>query len=468
MIRLTNHRAIEAGFFLIISFIGLGFLPAQAVAPTVVGVTDASVGATPTDVGVTETLPALELTLPRTLELVLAQNRDVLSSKQDVSKADAQIREAWSYALPQIGVSGTYLRNAIPTVMIFNDKPITTTLDNSYSFSASLAQPLWSRKVGLALDIAKTYKEFFDKAREATEEATVREATKAYYRVLLAKKLVDVNREGLSVVMANRDNVRALYQNGAAAEYDMLRAEVQLANTEPAITSAENNYELAKDALKNLLAIPLDREIALQGDLEFADVPTEEVATANAKAVETNSGLMQLRLQESMLEKNTAVEKANYYPSLYLIGAYGWQTQDNSFSVGKYRWQNSLALGLTMSFTPFDGFRTAAKIQEASIDQRKIQLTRIKAEEGLQLMIQTAANQMAEAKKRIQAQSKSLEQAEKALQIAQTRYQNGISTQLELLDTQVAMTKSQTIYAQAIYDFLTAKADWQYYVGNLR
>jgi outer membrane protein len=75
---------------------------------------------------------------------------------------------------------------------------------------------------------------------------------------------------------------------------------------------------------------------------------------------------------------------------------------------------------------------------------------------------------MEEARKRIEAQQKSLSQAEKALQISQTRYRSGIGTQLELLDTQVAMTLAKTNYSQAIYDYLTAKADWQYYVGNSR
>jgi len=412
--------------------------------------------------------PMMEITLPQAIDLALKQNRDVQGSQQDVIKSNAQIREAYSLAMPQVEVSSSYMRNAIPTVMLFNGMSIKTTMDNSYSFSALLAQPLWSRKVGIALEIAKTYHEFFVKGEEATEEATIRGVTKAYYQTLLTKKLVDVTREGLSVVTANRDNIRTAYQTGAAAEFDLLRAEVEVANTEPSLTSAENNYELAKNALKNLLAIPLDRELSLQGDLEFIDLTMDEVAAATVRATEKNTGLMQLRLQESLLAKNVEVERASYYPSLYLVGSYRWQTQDNTFDIGSYRWQDALAFGVSLSFTPFDGFRTASRIQQASSDERKIQITKTKAEEGLQLQIQATADHMVEARKRIQAQSKSLEQAKKALQIAQTRYRNGISTQLELLDAQVAMTRTQTMHAQAIYDFLTAKVDWQYYVGNLR
>jgi outer membrane protein len=72
---------------------------------------------------------------------------------------------------------------------------------------------------------------------------------------------------------------------------------------------------------------------------------------------------------------------------------------------------------------------------------------------------------MEEARKRIAAQEKSIGEAEKALSIAQTRYRSGVGTQLELLDTQAALTRTQTNYAQAVYDFLIAQAEWQHAVG---
>ncbi len=411
--------------------------------------------------------PIRNLTLSKTIELALNQNRDVMTSQLDISKANAQVREAWSYALPQVDISSTYQRNSIAQKMLFNGMFITTVLNNTYSTTANLTQPLLSRKVGIGLDIAKTYREFYNKSYQSTQENTIRNVTKAFYLALLTKKLVDVNREGYNVVKANRDNVQSMYTNGMAAEFDLLRAEVQVANTEPIVISAENNYQLAMNALKNLLAFPLTEELSLEGELEYTAVSNDEIASGDQTASSMNSTLQQLRIQESLLQKNTAIEKANYFPTLYLIGSYGWQTQDNTFKFNNYQWSDAFAYGLSLSFTPFDGFRTAAKVQQADVDQKKVKLTRIKAEEGLQLQIESAVDQLTEASKRIQAQSEGRKQAEKALQISQTRFQNGIGTQLELLDTQVAMTRAQTNYSTAIYDYLTAKTDWQYYVGKL-
>ena len=68
---------------------------------------------------------------------------------------------------------------------------------------------------------------------------------------------------------------------------------------------------------------------------------------------------------------------------------------------------------------------------------------------------------MQEAKKRIFAQQQSLGQAAKAVQIAGTRYKSGVGTQLELLDSQTALTQARTNYTKAIYDYLIAKSEWE-------
>jgi len=422
--------------------------------------------------------PNVTLTLPKAIELALDRNRDVLIAGQTREKARAQVSEARSNALPRISASGDYLRNVklpvmfMPANSAFNPTNSTESIEigsnNSYQVGASLTQPLYNRKVGAALEIADTYEKYAEQAYQATSDDVVRNTTKAFYRVMLAIQLVEVNRQGLEVVKANLDNVRLLYEHGSAAEYDLLRAEVQSANTEPLLITAENNLELATNSLKALLSIPLDQTLVLDGAFEFQDVSASEMETARLNAITHNPGLAQIVLQESLATQNIAVVKADYFPSLSLIGSYGWQTQDNTYQVNRYRWANTLALGLHLSYTLFDGMATHSRVAEANSDRIQMHYLRLKAEESLRIQIRSAESQMEEARKRIEAQQKSLSQAQKALQISQTRYKSGIGTQLELLDTQVAMTRAQTNYSQAIYDYLTAKADWQYDVGNLR
>ncbi len=426
-------------------------------------------------VGAQELKPPLEITLEKAIAMALEQNRDILIADQDRTKADAQVGEAKSDAFPQITATGQYTRNVKKPVLFlppdnpFNPSGSTVVFeigsDNAYAMGASISQTLFNRKVGVALDIAGTYRDYTEEAFRATQQDVVCQVKKAFYLVLLAQRLVDANRQGLDVVRANYENVETQYRHGSAAEFDLLRAEVQLANTEPLLISAENSLALSVNALKSLLSIPLDQAIAIKGDFTFEELPQEKIRRANQDALTTNPSIVQLSLQESLLEKNISIASANYFPTLSLVGSYQWQTQDNTFLFKNYNWATLFSVGLQLSYPLFDGFKTSQRVQEASADWEKVRYTRLKAEEGLSIQIQSAELKMAEAKKRIAGQDKNIEQAQKAVRIAQTRFKSGVGTQLELLDAQVAMTRAQTNYAQAMYDYLVAKAEWQYAVG---
>jgi outer membrane protein TolC len=418
----------------------------------------------------------LVLTMDKAIAIALEQNRDILIASEDRAKADAQVGEAQSGAFPQLSVSGQYLRYIKKPVMFLPPgnmiNPTDRTMmfeigsDNAYQGGIQLTQALFSRKVGVALQIAKTYKEFSSESYASISQQIVRDASKAFYQILLAKKLVKANQQGLEVIKANYDNVQAQYRVGAAAEYDLLRAEVQLANTEPLVISAENAYLLAVNALKNLLSIPLDQPVAILGELAYEELPAEIEQRAAAEALAVNPAIKQLTLQEKLLDKNISIEKAASFPSLYLSGSYIWQSQDNSYTFRNYNWANTVNVGVALSYPLFDGFRTRQRVQQATVDRNKVRFTRLKVEEGLKTQIQATELRMAEARKRMSGQEKNIEQAQKAVRIAQTRFRSGVGTQLELLDAQVAMTRSQTNYAQALYDYLVAKAEWRYATGT--
>ena len=420
----------------------------------------------------------LALTLEKAIALALERNRDVQVADRERHKAAAQVSEARSGVFPQLSLYGQYARNIkkpvmfIPPNSAFNDSQSTIVFelgsDNSFVGGLQLSQVLFNRKVGAALDIAKTYRRYAGEAYRATEQEVSLEVKKAFYGVLLAQKLLEANREGLEVVKANLGNVRSLYQHGTVAEFELLRAEVQLANTEPLFISAENNFVLAKEALKNLVGIPQDQEIALQGEFTYEQIPETVMAQAERNALSTNPSITQLAFQETILQKNITIEKSDYFPTLSLFGSYQWQSENNTLHFSDYMWAKTFNVGLQVSYPLFDGFRRGARVRQAKLDREKLHYTRLKIEEGLKIQIQAANLKMTEAKKRILGQEKSIEQAEKAVRIAQTRFKSGVGTHLELLDTQVAMTLARTNFAQAIYDYLIAQAEWQYAIGLIQ
>lgn len=417
----------------------------------------------------------LSLTLTKAISIALEKSWDIQIANEDVKKAEEQISEAYANAFPRLEFSGTYVRNIkspvlfIPPNTPFNESSQTLTIElgskNSYDLSLSLSQVIYNQKVNTAIQVANEYSEYSKFGEKNTRQQIINSVKKAFYSALLMQELLAVSQQNYAVAQANLTNVTAMYKQGVVSEFDFLRSEVQVANVQPYVIQTENNLELSKIYLKNLLALDLNQPIKLIGKFTFEELSADFIDRYNSEAIENNPLINQLKVQSSLLDKNITIQRADYFPSLAFFGQYQFQSQDNTFKFSDYKWAKTFFVGLQLSYTLFDGFSRGARIEQAVIDKQKVDLSRMKYEEALKIQILQAKLKMTEAKKRIDAQEKSLQQAEKALTIAQSRYKNGVGTQLELMDTQAALTLTKTNFAQAIYDYLIAKSDWEYAVS---
>jgi len=417
----------------------------------------------------------LVYTLDEAINKALVNNWDVKIAQKEIEKAQEQIDEAYSNAFPRLEFAGQYIRNIklpvlfIPPNTAFNPSNQTQTFElgssNSFSATFTLSQVLYSQKVNTAIKIAGEYSDYSKEGDNATKAEIILSVKKAFYTILLAKELVNVSKQNYDAAKANFENVASLYKQGVASEYDYLRSEVQVANIQPMYIQAENNLALAKSSLKNLIAVDIDKPIDVKGKFVFEELSPEYIEEQSRDAVQNNPLVKQLKIQESLLTKNIDIEKADYFPTLSFFGQYQFQTQDNTFKVKDYLWAKSFMVGLQLSYTLFDGFGRGARVEQAKIDKDKVELGKRKLEEGIKVQILQSELKMDEAAKRIKAQGKSLEQAQKALKIAETRYKSGVGTQLEIIDTQAALTFAQTNYSQSVYDYLIAASVWEYVIS---
>lgn len=418
----------------------------------------------------------LVINLNDAISIALKNNRDILISDQDLNKAEAQIGEAYGNAFPQIGFSASYQRNVQPPVMFLpanmpglnpTPNPVSVKFgsDNSYAAGLSISQVLFSAKVNTAIKIAKDYRRFNDHNAKAVEENVVLSVKEVFYGVLLAQEVVNVRRQGLDLARANYENLKQLFNQGMVSEFDLLTAEVLVSNTEPQLSQAENNLKLVKNGLKNLLGLSLEQPIRLEGSLQMETVPEDIIVSESKTAVERNSNVLALEVLDKINEKAVTIQKADYFPTLMLVGSYQYQTQANDFKFGGYEWAKTFVVGLQISYPIFSGLQTKYKTEQAEIDRRKVLLNKVKLEEGIKIQVESARLRMKEASQRVAAQAKSVEQAHKAVNIAEVRFKNGVGTQLELINAQVALTGTQINRITAVFDYLNAKAEWENAAG---
>lgn len=408
-----------------------------------------------------------DFTLASAIETALKNNRSYLLAEQDLEKSDLQINEAYGLAMPSLSGSAQYTRNLKPAVFFITTptgvQKLRIGADNAYQLGFTLQQPLFSKTVGTALEVAEIYKDYSMVGVNTSRLKTITDVKKAYYNVLLAKRYKEVSQKMLELTESNYKNVQTMYKEGVASEYDELRMSVQLANVRPQVLQAENTYQIAVMNLKNQLGI--EKEPVAVDEFRLELLPEDQITLGSQKVAEQNSNLRQLTIQKNLLEKNVEIKQAGLWPSLYAFGNLAWQTQANNFKFQDYDWIRSTSVGLSLSIPIFSGFQTVSQIQQAELEVKKLDYMINDLQSNLQLAVQSATFKLREAKERVDAQGKAVGQAEKALSIAEIRFKNGVGMQLEILDAQLALNQALNNQAQATYDYLVAKADWQQLTG---
>ena len=131
--------------------------------------------------------------------------------------------------------------------------------ENTLTVGATLEQPLFTGAIFLAVRIAETYADIQNKFVEASQDEVIVSVKKAYYSVLLADEVVNLAKMNLSLAQDNLKNTEAMFNAGVVPEYDYVRAKVQVQNLIPELQQTENSYILAKNLLKLLTGLDLDK-----------------------------------------------------------------------------------------------------------------------------------------------------------------------------------------------------------------
>lgn len=426
--------------------------------------------------GMTAQTEPLQLSFQEALEIAQADNPQVRLAKLNIEKAKAQIGEAYAGAMPSITASGYFQRNiVIPEMVVemppgFNGGTVTMQFeqDNLFTAGVELSQPLYlAGKVGLGLKIAKLYKQATQEQLAQTRSELKLMITQLYFGAAVAQEWEKVVHETYSQMQAHLATVDEMHREGLVSEYDLIRSRVQASNFYPQVIGAQTVRKVAFEALSIALDQPKDREIVLTDHL--GDYPFEivELEDPFGLAIKQRSELKQVDLQHQMLGKLLKVERHGiWWPNVFLVGGYSATTQEPEFDFENYYWMESLYGGISVSIPIFDGFRAHHRAQQVKVDLKLLDLQRDQLIRGINLEIIQAQDRLNEALKNVEAQVEGRELAEKGLAIAEVRYENGLATQIEVMDAQVALNQAKTNELTARYDAITAQAELLKAVGR--
>jgi outer membrane protein TolC len=413
-------------------------------------------------------------TLDEVVRTALQKNPELAASRLEVERANARVMEAWGSALPAVDFSGQYSRALKKPVFFLPDfqnpntgriVPVEIGSNHAMTFSVTARQTLFNATVIVGVGAARIYQSVAKEIFKAREHETIANARKAYYTSLLAAEVREMMRSTLKNAEENLKNVQLLRRQGLLSEYDELRASVGVENLRPSVIQAENNYALSLDGLRAVMGLTPSQPVEVQGRLTFEPIDTALFVDAVDRVLEANHHLRALRHQVDVNRAFVSAQRSNYFPVLAAFGNYQYQAAKNSLNISTNDFIGSSTVGLSVSFNLFEGFQTSSRVEQAEIDVRKTQEQLSGLETSLRTAMHSTVLQLGQARKRIEAQGKTVEQAERGYKIATTRFVSGSGTQLEVNDAQVALTQAQVNRFQAVYEYLVAAADFEQLLG---
>jgi len=425
--------------------------------------------------------PAETLLLNReqAVALALEKNEAYRSALLEEERVRGQYMEARAGAFPQLTLDGSYLRNidlstSVLTMTDQNGEVNKMTLQfgtpHNYTWGFTLYQPLYAAgKVGAAIKIAKYGFKYTSEAIRAARHDVATTTDKAYLDAIAAREAQLAYGEAERLADSNLSVVKKLYEQGQASEFDLLRAQVQAANSRPNRIAADNSFRLALDNLKNILALPSETDIVIDSSIFEVTVPELNLDTLIEEALRERPELRQSEQSVKINQKLVDIAKGGYKPTLGISSSVEWSSFADKFSkstTSSDSWYRSWNVALTLNWPIFSGFGTVGKVRQAKVDFNQSQLRNSQLIRQVRLEVQDQLGKVREAKQRVEALGEAVTQARRGVEIAQVRYSSGVGTQLELLDAQVALTTARVNKISALHDLAVAVSALRRAVGR--
>lgn len=413
---------------------------------------------------------AQALTLDQAIALGRQRSLRLDGPRIDRMKIDGQVTEAWSNALPQVEVTAALQTYWKPSVVFFTPPgateptPVQLQQDNNSLAEATLTQPLYTfGRVAAGLNAAWAARKANSYLLANTDRSLELDVAKRFWSVLLLRDVVEARRSSLAISDSSLRRVQRMRDVGLMSDYDVLRVQVQANNQIPQMQQAENNLRLAELSLKELLGVPVDTELTFEGSL--ADYALAVGDDTSSTRLDSRDDLEALRELTHMYQNLYTINRNGRWPILAGQVKYSWMWSNNQWGINPQNNASSIYGGISLSIPLWTSGKVEGQAEQAKADWNKSQLDLEQARRGARLQYESALSSFRTAVSNEEAAALSVDQAQKARAIAQTKLAQGQITPLEMDAARLDELVARVAVAQARYDRLTAAADARMALG---
>ena len=432
------------------------------------------------------------LTLEESVHMALERNPEIAIAEKEVAKAEAGVGEAYASILPSLDANAMVqhawdiqtstmpnflkpmLEPLAPSIPEFADMPdfveLSFGMENMMTVGLSLSQPLYLGGAGIGgIRLANAAREASDRQIESIKQNLIYQTARSFYGCLLAKELMRVQEEALEEALANLKVVETRHDVGSASGFDQMRAEVEVANLKPEVIASRNSYQSALTGIKTILGIDSREEISVLGKLEYGrdDLQKQDIIDLQRHAFDRRPDLQTLRAGTAMAKHSIAIAKSDFLPKVFFTTDYSHQASRNDWDFSSEDFSEGFTSAVSVQFPIFNGLGNVRGYQKARLDYRIAEDRERQLMDAIAAEVELARNALLEAQEKYQAARESIELAREALRLANLRYEEGASTQLDVLGSQLSLRRSELNHVSALYEYQMARYELRLVIGTL-
>lgn len=408
-----------------------------------------------------------EYDLRRCLDTALRDNFEVRKAREQIEKQHGVLIEARSGLLPRVSADAYYARVDQGLLPSLGGQAFGT--ERMWTTEIRVTQPLFA---GGGLVAAYAQQSFNEDAARFAFQAVLNQivfATRAaFYRVLVSRAQLVVQEKNVKLLEEELQSEKRKRDAGTVSDFNVLRADVALANSRTPLIRARNRAAISVVELEEVLGLkrmPVGpREaITVRGELSFDPL---EIAQQEAieSALKDRPDLKQANLLLKAGDQGLKIARADYFPKVSAFGTYG--AEKNQFAESGEDSLEGWQGGFQATWNIFDSLGREGRVTQALSDKKLLEHARDELILRIEVEVRRAWSQLSEARQLVEASRQVSVQAEESLRLAKARFDAGVAIQLEVLDAQVELTQARANEVQALHDYALVRAELERAIGR--
>ncbi|MEM8830256.1 MAG: TolC family protein [Cyanobacteria bacterium P01_G01_bin.19] len=414
------------------------------------------------------------ITLEQAIELALRNNQDVLAAQVQLAQSEDVLREARAALLPTLDLgSGLDYSNSafLDSVneQIIEDRgegSLTNPETSSFTFNTSLTlgyNIYTGGSRGASIRAAQKQLRSSELQLETTLEQVKFEASRDYYELQNSDASVGIEEAAVEDAQQTLKDAQLLERAGLGTRFDVLRAEVELAQAEQRLSTAKANQNISRRQLAETLSVSHSTDLSTADTIEEAGVWELSLSESIVKAFQNRAELEQFLLQRDIANEQRTIALSNIRPTLSADAAYNISDDfEDSFDIS-----DQYSVGLNLQWRLYDGGAARAAARQSEKDSEIAEIQFADQRDQIRFAVEQAFYGLEANQDNIGTASKEVELAEESLRLARLRFQAGVGTQTDVIEAQTQLTTARGNLLSSIIDYNQSYVDLQRQVSKV-